>query len=110
MKPHSTPSKPSCSCCSRVVDWSRGRAGQTPCDRRDDGRRRAISLVADAEQRAKANLKFDDANRFDWHYVPRPGQRKGLPLKEMTAAQRQAAHKLLATALSAKGMKQAARS
>ena len=58
------------------------------------------------EQREKANLKFDDANRFDWHYVPRPGQRKGLPLKEMTPAQRQAAQKLLATALSAKGMKQ----
>ena len=58
------------------------------------------------DQRAKANLTFDDANRFDWHYVPRPGQRKGLPLKEMTPAQREAAQKLLATALSAKGMKQ----
>ncbi len=56
--------------------------------------------------REKANLKFEDANRFDWHYIPRPGQRKGLPLKEMTAAQREAALKLLATALSAKGMKQ----
>ena len=58
------------------------------------------------EQREKANLKFEDANRFDWHYVPRPGQRKGLPLKEMTPAQRQAAQKLLASALSAKGIKQ----
>ena len=56
------------------------------------------------DQRAKANLKFDDANRFDWHYVPRPGQReRGLPLKEMTPAQREAAHKLLATALARKG-------
>jgi len=58
------------------------------------------------DQRVKANLTFDDANRFDWHYVPRPGQRKGLPLKDMTPAQRASAHKLLATALSAKGMKQ----
>ncbi len=58
------------------------------------------------EQRGKANLKFDDANRFDWHYVPRPGERKGLPLKDMTPAQRQAAQKLLATGLSAKGLKQ----
>ena len=33
-------------------------------------------------------------------------QRKGLPLKEMTPAQRQAAQKLLSTALSAKGVKQ----
>jgi hypothetical protein len=59
-----------------------------------------------ADQRAKATLKFEDANRFDWHYIPRPGQRKGLPLKEMTPAQRQAAQKLLSTALSAKGVKQ----
>ena len=58
------------------------------------------------EQREKANLKFDDENRFDWHYVPRPGQRKGLPLKDMTPAQRQAAQKLLASALSAKGIRQ----
>lgn len=58
------------------------------------------------ELREKANLKFEDPNRFDWHYVPRPGQRKGLPLKDMTQAQRQAAQKLLSTALSAKGMKQ----
>ena len=58
------------------------------------------------EQRTKATLKFDDPNRFDWHYIPRPGQRKGLPLKEMTPAQRQAAQKLLSTALSAKGVKQ----
>ena len=34
------------------------------------------------------------------------GQRKGLPLKEMTPAQRQAAQKLLSTTLSAKGVKQ----
>ena len=59
-----------------------------------------------AEQKAKAVITFTDANRFDWHYVPRPGERKGLPLKEMTPTQRQAAQKLLATALSAKGMKQ----
>jgi hypothetical protein len=58
------------------------------------------------EQRATAVITFGDANRFDWHYVPRPGQRKGLPLKDMTPPQRQAAQKLLATALSAKGMKQ----
>ncbi len=62
------------------------------------------SLTAD--QRAKATLAFEDANRFDWHYIPRPGQRKGLPLKEMTPVQRQAAQKLLSTTLSAKGVKQ----
>jgi hypothetical protein len=80
------------------------------------GQRRATAETAAAatqflaslmpEQREKANLKFEDANRFDWHYIPRPGQRKGLPLKEMTEVQRQAAQKLMGTALSAKGLKQ----
>jgi Protein of unknown function (DUF3500) len=58
-----------------------------------------------AEQRAKATIKVDDPNRVDWHYIPRPGARKGLPLKEMTPGQRQAAQNLLSTALSAKGVK-----
>ena len=68
----------------------------------------ASQFLADLtpEQRAKATITFDDPNRFDWHYIPRPGQRKGLPLKEMTPAQRQAAQKLLSTTLSAKGVKQ----
>jgi hypothetical protein len=57
-----------------------------------------------ADQRSTATFKFDDPNRFDWHYIPRA--RKGLPLKEMTPAQRQAAQKLLSTTLSAKGMRQ----
>jgi hypothetical protein len=57
-----------------------------------------------ADQRAKATFKFDDPNRFDWHYIPRA--RKGLPLKEMTPPQREAAKKLLGTTLSAKGMRQ----
>ena len=33
------------------------------------------------EQREKANLKFDDANRFDWHYVPRPGAAQGFAVE-----------------------------
>jgi len=34
------------------------------------------------EQRAKATYKFEDDQRFDWHFIPKP--RKGLPLREMT--------------------------
>lgn len=44
---------------------------------------------------------FDDADRFDWHFVPR--SRKGVSLKEMDAKQRDAAHALLKRALSAAG-------
>ena len=55
----------------------------------------------DAEQKAKAALSFDDANRLDWHFIPR--DRQGLPLKQMTEAQRQLAHALLQTGVSAYG-------
>ena len=33
------------------------------------------SLTAD--QRTKATIKFEDPNRFDWHYIPRPGRAEG---------------------------------
>jgi hypothetical protein len=55
------------------------------------------------EQRSKATFAFSDEQRFDWHYIPR--ERKGVPFKEMTAAQRESAEKLLASALSARGLK-----
>jgi hypothetical protein len=53
------------------------------------------------EQRAKAVFPFEDQERFDWHYVPKP--RKGLPLKEMSSAQKALAHALLSAGLSQKG-------
>jgi Protein of unknown function (DUF3500) len=56
-----------------------------------------------AEQKAKATKSFEDANRLDWHFIPR--DRQGLPLKEMTEAQRQLAHALLETGVGAYGHK-----
>jgi hypothetical protein len=77
------------------------------------GQRRSAGAMTEAakqflstlqpEQRAKATFAFTDEQRFDWHYIPR--ERKGLPFKEMSAAQREAAEKLLASALSARGLK-----
>lgn len=57
------------------------------------------SLTAD--QRKIATFAFDDEERFNWHFVPR--QRKGLPLKQMTQPQRQAAMAMLKTGLSQQG-------
>ena len=54
-----------------------------------------------SEQRAKATYKFDDDQRFDWHFIPKP--RKGLPLKEMTSYQTKLAHALLSAGLSQRG-------
>jgi len=53
------------------------------------------------EQKQKAQLPFEDEERFTWFYTPVP--RKGLPLKAMTAPQRTAAMNLLRAGLSEKG-------
>src|SRR6202051_851268 len=53
------------------------------------------------EQRAQATYKFEDDERFDWHFIPKP--RKGLPLREMTTFQTKLAHALLAAGLSQHG-------
>lgn len=57
------------------------------------------------EQRQKATYAFDDAERFNWHFVPR--ERKGLPLKQMTPDQRRAAMAILKTGLSEQGYEKA---
>jgi len=51
--------------------------------------------------RKKGQRPFDDAERRNWHFVPKT--RKGVALKEMDAAQRLAAHSLLRSALSEQG-------
>jgi hypothetical protein len=53
------------------------------------------------EQRAKAVIPLNDAERMNWFYTPVP--RKGLPLKEMTSPQKHLAHALLAAGLSQRG-------
>ena len=58
-----------------------------------------------AEQKAKAAFGFNDEQRFDFHFIPRP--RKGLPLKELNEAQRKLAMDFLKTGLSAGGYTQA---
>ena len=52
-------------------------------------------------QKDSATFDFADAERLNWHFVPRV--RRGLPFKEMTEPQRAAARKLLQTGLSQKG-------
>jgi hypothetical protein len=53
------------------------------------------------EQRATATFPLTDEERFDWHFIPKA--RKGLPFKEMTAAQQKLAHALLSSGLSQRG-------
>ncbi len=53
------------------------------------------------EQQAKCRFELKEDERLNWHFIPRA--RKGLPLKELTPAQRSLAHGLLATGLSQRG-------
>lgn len=54
-----------------------------------------------AEQRSKASFTFEDDSRFEFRFTPRA--RTGLPLNDMTEAQRVKAHALLKTGLSVRG-------
>lgn len=53
------------------------------------------------QQRAQATFPFQSDERLNWHYIPK--ERKGLPLREMTAEQKQLAHALVAAGLSQQG-------
>ena len=55
----------------------------------------------DPGQRSRAVFPFDSAERFVWDYVP--GTRRGLPLAEMTATQREAALAMVDASLSGRG-------
>jgi hypothetical protein len=55
----------------------------------------------DKEQAALATFPFDSPERLNWHFIPR--ERKGLPIKAMTSAQRPLAFGLLHTGLGATG-------
>ncbi len=52
-------------------------------------------------ERSKALFAFEDAERLNWHFVPRA--RRGLPLKEMSAKQRELARGILRASLSQRG-------
>lgn len=56
------------------------------------------------EQLAQASFGFDDAERLNWHYIPRP--RKGLPLRDLEGKALSAAHALIASGLSKSGYDQ----
>lgn len=62
---------------------------------------RQLLAALTPEQQARATFEFADAERVNWHFIPRV--RKGLPMKEMTPEQRLLTHALLASGLSHRG-------
>lgn len=65
----------------------------------------AFLQTLDGNSRAQTVFSWEDAERFNWHFVPKT--RKGLPLKAMNDRQRAAALKLLQTCTSAEGYRKA---
>ena len=55
----------------------------------------------DDQQREAASFAFDSDERLNWHFIPR--ERLGLPIKQMSLAQRRAAYALLRSGLSHAG-------
>jgi hypothetical protein len=54
------------------------------------------------EQKERAQYKFEDEERFDWHFIPKT--RKGFAIREMMPHQREMATALLAAGLSQTGL------
>ena len=58
-----------------------------------------------AEQKKQSSFAFDDKERLNWHFIPRP--RNGLPVKQLEGAALKAAHGLIQSGLSVAGYDQA---
>jgi hypothetical protein len=83
-----------------------------PSASRMAGAAEKLLMTLSADQRAKAMLAFDSPERTNWHFTPQQDQakkatRKGLPLEEMSADQKQAALELLKAGTSADGNERA---
>jgi hypothetical protein len=77
-------------------------AGQPPAAAATMARAGAVFLdTLPPAKRRRTQLAFAAAERQDWHYIPR--RRPGLPLKDMTPAERGAALALVASGLSTDG-------
>jgi Protein of unknown function (DUF3500) len=66
---------------------------------------KAFLQTLDATAKDQTVFAYDDAERVNWHFVPKA--RKGLPLKAMNSQQKTAALRLLQTCMSVQGYQKA---
>ena len=59
------------------------------------------------EKRDSAVFPFSNDERFNWHYFPKVGKRKGVSFKEMSEVQREAAGALMQVSMSSNGLDKA---
>jgi hypothetical protein len=79
--------------------WAGAFVDQTGTRMADAAGRFVAALEKD--QAAKASFPFDAPERVNWHFIPR--ERKGLPIKEMTPAQRALAFGLIQSGVAGAG-------
>ena len=60
-----------------------------------------------SEQRDSTVYSFSSDERYNWHYFPKVGKRKGVPFKEMSVVQREAAGVLMQSSMSYSGLDKA---
>ncbi len=65
----------------------------------------AFQKMLTPEQWKQASFAFDDAERLNWHFIPR--ERKGLPLRDLEGAALKSAHTMIRSGLSEAGYSQA---
>jgi hypothetical protein len=82
-----------------IALWAGAKVDQTGNQMAEAANRFLNAL--DDTQKSQATFKFEDPERLNWHFIPRP--RKGLPVKEMTPAQRSLAFGLVQTGLGGAG-------
>jgi hypothetical protein len=84
---------------------------QAPADRMASAGQKFVKSLS-AEQKKKALFDFDSKERTNWNFVPlqdknKKATRKGLPLEDMTAEQKQFVMDMLAAGTSKSGYKKA---
>ena len=67
-----------------------------------DAAKNVLAMLSKS-QAEKVVFSFDDKERINWHFIPRP--RKGLALSDMDAAQKKLVRKLLLVSLGETGLK-----
>jgi hypothetical protein len=84
-------------CCVTTVGWTYSRKAATATLTAENAQAFLSQLAAD--QQAIAHLPYESPQRINWHFIPLE-ERKGLQIRNMNDAQREAAHALLRSALS----------
>ncbi len=87
-----------------ALSWAAETARRRSAEAMVDDANRFLAALAPA-QRSRALIPFDDSERFDWGFTPR--SRRGIPFKDLDAAQSRLARELLRAGLSASGFRKA---